>query len=129
MNKMAANEHMVFQFTHRPPLYPRLATRARVYVKSPELWGEQEPRLGAWSPSPRIPAYEAHLLDHNSGAYTVDTCGPITFGTRAHPSSCSTWGRERSEPPPTRPPPPPRPSQPRDRPNPATFSPNRTVYA
>ena len=62
VNKMAADEHIVFQFSQRPPLYPRLVTRSRVWVKSPELWGEQQPRLGAWSPVPKVSGWGAYCL-------------------------------------------------------------------
>ena len=35
------------------------------------------------------PKYKTALLDHK-GAFTTDTCGPSTFATPSHPSSCSS---------------------------------------
>ena len=48
---LKADEHMILQFTHRPPLFPRLVTRARVLQQGPEAWGELPPQIGAWSVS------------------------------------------------------------------------------
>ena len=57
MTKMRPDEMMVLQFTHRPPLYPRLPIGGVVGQGSVELWGELEPRNGAWSEPPNIPFY------------------------------------------------------------------------
>ena len=43
--KMRADEVILLQFSHRPPLYPRLPMRASVYQTSVELWGELEPQV------------------------------------------------------------------------------------
>jgi hypothetical protein len=64
VTKMRPDETMILQFTHRPPLYPRLPMRASVAQGSVELWGELEPRFGAWSPPPNIPIYAAEVQDH-----------------------------------------------------------------
>ena len=52
--KMKPDEHMILQFTERPPLYPRLPIRTTVLQGPPELWGELEPEFGAWSPPPNV---------------------------------------------------------------------------
>ena len=62
--KMKPTESVVLQFTHRPPVFPRLPIRANVAQGPVGLWGELEPRLGAWSPEPNIPFYHPSLEDH-----------------------------------------------------------------
>ena len=69
--KMKPDEHMILQFTERPPLYPRIPIRTTVLQGPPELWGELEPEFGAWSPPPNVPSYA--IADH-SGDGAADPC-------------------------------------------------------
>ena len=87
VTKMRPDEVMVLQFTHRPPLYPRLPMRAKVAQSSVELWGELPPRFGAWSPPPNIPLYAAELQDHQ-GDELADPCAKGTYVSIDHPGSC-----------------------------------------
>lgn len=87
VTKMRPEEVMVLQFTHRPPLYPRLPMRASVAQTSVELWGELEPRFGAWSPPPNIPVYKKALQDHR-GDELSDPCALGAIVSLDHPGSC-----------------------------------------
>jgi cysteine-rich repeat protein len=91
VTKMRSDEVMIFQFTHRPPLYPRLPLRASVAQGNVELWGELEPRLGAWSPPPNIPVYDEYYDDHGGDAET-DPCASGTYVTMDYPGSCDKGG-------------------------------------
>ena len=71
--KMRPDEHIVLQFTQRPPLYPRIPLRATVLQGSVEHLGEQAPEFGAWSPPPNIPSYTGNFEDHSGDALT-DSC-------------------------------------------------------
>jgi hypothetical protein len=95
VTKMRPDEVVVFQFTHRPPLYPRLPLRASVTQGSVGLWGELEPRLGAWSPEPKMPVYHASLEDHG-GNPVNDPCASGVFRTSEFRDSCFSGSFEVS---------------------------------
>lgn len=86
VTKMRADEVILFQFTHRPPLYPRLPIRAAVTQGSVELWGELKPQFGAWSPPVILPDYR--LVDHISGDELSEPCAAGVVETMAFPGSC-----------------------------------------
>ena len=98
VTKMRADEVMILQFSHRPPLYPRLPRRASVRQRSMELWGELEPRFGAWSPPPNIPTYALSMRDHGGNPYECP-CASGTHRSQAYSSSCfmGTGGFEAPE--------------------------------
>ncbi len=84
---------MVLQFSHRPPLSPRLPIRATVGQGSAELWGELEPRNGAWSDPPKIPFYSTsinrdHFFVEHGGDEISDPCSANTMRTEEFPGSC-----------------------------------------
>jgi hypothetical protein len=90
---MKPEEVIMLQFSHRPPLYPRLPMRANSYQTSVEFWGELPPRAGAWSTAPNIPIYSAAYDDH-SGNALIDPCARGTYKTMTYPGSCDKGVRE-----------------------------------
>jgi hypothetical protein len=85
--KMKPDEVMILQFSQRPPLFPRVPMRASVAQSSVELWGELDPRLGAWSPPPNMPVWAAAYQDDGGNALE-QPCASGTMTTLAYPNSC-----------------------------------------